>query len=372
MGYAVRGQETVRIGVLFSLSGALSATELLHLQGTFLGIDTVNREGGIDGLTIEPILYDPASSASSYRSMAMDLLAQPRLRNVFGCCSSDIRKSLIGLFERHDALLWYPTDFEGFEWSPNVVYGGLCPNQHTLPLADYLLGRGRGRHVMVGTDFGFSRANNQVFRDHVERRGGVVAAEHYLPRGATREHWMAVLEPYRCGCDAIFSTVVGDDSRALFAAHRALGLSQEKLPITGFCIGEGTIAREPELFAGYLGLTPYAEAAEQADAGRFLGLFRGRFGTRARANWPVLSSYLQVLSFAEAVRRGGSDQPAAIRNALGAVRVEGPLAGYGIDRDTHYALARPHVSVADRRGWFDILDVGSVPLAPDPYLISTA
>jgi branched-chain amino acid transport system substrate-binding protein len=372
MGSATHNTDTVKIGVLLSLSGPLSATELWHLQGTMLGVDIVNSEGGIDGLPLEPILCDPASAAASYRMMAQELVGQHGLKNVFGVCSSDIRKTLISTFEQHDALLWYPTQFEGFEWSPNVLYGGSCPNQHTLPLADYLLACDRSRHLIIGTDFGFPRANNQVFRDHIEGRGGQVLGEHYLPRGAQREHWMAVIEPYRGRCDAIFSTVVGDDNRPLFEAYHALRLTPDRMPITGFCVCEGAVAEMPDLYAGHISVMPYFESIGSHSNTQFLRRFRRRFGRQARANWPALTSCLQVQSFAAAARLAGSDEASAIIASISQVDLDSPTAGYSLDPDTHYSLVMPHVSAADGNGQFELLHVGSEVIRPDPYLINTA
>ena len=130
--------EPICVGVLFSQSGSMALTEIGHLKGTLVAIDEINSNGGINGRMIQPIVEDPASDPSLFRELSKKLLVNDRVSVIFGCCSSASRKVVLPLIERFGSLLFYPSFYEGFEYSPNVIYTGATPNQTVLPLAKYL------------------------------------------------------------------------------------------------------------------------------------------------------------------------------------------------------------------------------------------
>jgi branched-chain amino acid transport system substrate-binding protein len=131
--------KTWRVGVLFSRSGVTEITETEHLFGTLLAIEEINRNGGVLGTPIEPVVYDPGADSATYRSMARDLLAEEEVNVIFGCSMSASRKAVLPIVERHNGLLFYPSMYEGFEYSENVLYTGSTLNQNSFALADYLL-----------------------------------------------------------------------------------------------------------------------------------------------------------------------------------------------------------------------------------------
>ena len=122
-----------RVGVLFSRTGLMSVSESEHFFGTALAIQEVNRAGGILGREIEVVAYDPGSNPETYRRMADRLLTEDGASVIFGCSTSAERKAVLPAIERRNGLLWYPSLYEGFEYSPNVIYTGAAPNQNSFP-----------------------------------------------------------------------------------------------------------------------------------------------------------------------------------------------------------------------------------------------
>ena len=124
--------ETWRVGVLFSRTGLMAVTETEHFLGTALAIQQINQRGEILGREIEVVAYDPGSSPEIYRAMADRLLTDDGVSVIFGCSTSAARKAFLPAIERRNGPLWYPSLYEGFEYSPNVIYTGASPDQEQL------------------------------------------------------------------------------------------------------------------------------------------------------------------------------------------------------------------------------------------------
>lgn len=131
--------ESWRVGVLFSSSGFMAIIEETQLRGTLLAIDEINAAGGINGRELTPVIYDPASESAAFGRYAKRLMVEDRVKTIFGCYTSSSRKAVLPVVERLNGLLWYPTLYEGFEFSPNVIYTGAAPNQNSVVLCRYLM-----------------------------------------------------------------------------------------------------------------------------------------------------------------------------------------------------------------------------------------
>ncbi|MBW8837209.1 MAG: transporter substrate-binding protein, partial [Burkholderia sp.] len=139
-----------RVGVLFSRTGVTAATESEHFFGTVLAIEEVNAAGGVDGRLLDPVVYDAKSDPDEYRRLASRMLQEDEVTVIFGCSTSSSRKAVLPVIERYNALLWYCSIYEGFEYSPNVIYTGAVPNQNSMQLAAYLLRNHGRRFFLVG------------------------------------------------------------------------------------------------------------------------------------------------------------------------------------------------------------------------------
>jgi len=365
-------KKPIRIGILLSQTGALAKYECAHLQGTILGLEQINEEGGIDGRAVEPIFCDPASDIDRFRSLTHRLIADAEVSNIFGCCMSLNRKAVLPMVERSNILLWYPTQCEGFEYSPNIFYGGACPNQHVVPLGRYLVASGRKRVFLIGNDYVFPRETNRVMRDVIEASGGEIVGESYVPIPADRDAFAPVFQnPALRQCDAIFSTVVGTSNLSLFEAYRAAKLDRGITPIAAINISEYDVVQiGAELLCGHLVVLAYLESNKSAPNLAFVDRFKRRYGQHARANLLVASSYVQLRLFAEAINLCRSEAAEAVAEALVAVSLSGPLGAVRIDAESHYTYLKPIIAQVNPDGEFDIIHAADTPVRPDPFMIA--
>lgn len=364
--------EPVRIGILFSQTGIFAPTEAAHLKGAILGIDQVNRRGGIGGRPIDPIFYDPASNADLTRELGRKLIAEMKVASIFGCCTSVGRKALLPVVERHDSLLWYPTQFEGFEYSPNIIYGGTCPNQHTVPLAHYLLAQGRQRMFLIGSDYIFPRESNRIMREIFESMGGHVVGERYVGFEADRAALGIVVAAARdAKPDVIFSTVVGPQNVFLFHAYRDRELDIATSPIASISLTElETSMVAPEIFCGHIAATPYFGSISNVSNDRFAAMVRRHYGPAARPNRLMEASFLQIELFARAVERGARLETSDILASLEKVEIDAPQGPVRVDSENHYTYCWPRIAIAERDGGFRIVYEAKEPVRPDPYMVS--
>jgi len=360
--------ESIQVGVLLSQHGHMAVHESAHLQGTLLAIVQINEQGGVLGRELQPVICDPASSLSRSRQMTERMIVTDRITHLFGCSDSSIRKALMPIVERHNALLWYPTQFEGFEYSPNIIYGGACPNQHAVPLFEHLLARGCGKFLFIGSDYIFPRETNRIARELVRSAGASVAGEIYIPLDAGQSEVAAALANLP-QADAIFSTVIGPSSLLVYSRLRELGLN---VPVASVGACEIELARAPDLLAGHICAAPYFETVGERANEKFLKAFHQRFGDAAHANWFCVNSYMQVQLFAAAAERAGSVEVDDVSRVIGAGEVEAPLGLARVDPESNYTYCTSRLGIANSRGRFEIVYEAPETVRPDPFLLAYA
>ena len=181
-------QETIKVGVLHSLSGTMAISETVLKDTVLMAIDEINAKGGLLGKKLEPVVVDPASNWPLFAEKAKQLITQDKVAAVFGCWTSVSRKSVLPVFEETNALLFYPVQYEGEELSKNVFYTGAAPNQQASPAVEYLMSKDGGnakRWVLLGTDYVYPRTTNKILRAFLKSKGVADAdiMEEYTPFG---------------------------------------------------------------------------------------------------------------------------------------------------------------------------------------------
>jgi urea transport system substrate-binding protein len=219
---------SIKVGILHSLSGTLTASERPLQQLLVMMIEKLNRNGGLLGRPVEAVIMDPRSDAGAYAEQAHLLLHEHRVAAIFGCWTSASRKQVVPVLAEHGGLLFYPSQYEGEEQSPNVIYTGATPQQQALPAVDHLLEMGRRRFFLVGTDYVYPRTTNAIIRNYLASRGiGADAVdEFYAPFG--EKVWRETVQDIRrfAGRDgAIIATLSGDSNVHCFR-ERAPGLGR--------------------------------------------------------------------------------------------------------------------------------------------------
>lgn len=360
-----------RIGILFSRSGATSVTESEHFFGTTLAVEEINALGGVLDKPLVPTAYDPKGDQAEYRRLASRLLMDDEINVIFGCSRSSSRKAVLPVVERNNALLWYCSFYEGFEYSPNVIYTGAVPNQNSVQLAAYLLQNKGKRFFLVGADYIYPRESNRVMRDVVERHGGEILDEVYLPIDAAKRELEDVLHDIRAvEPDVVFSTLVGESARLFYTLYREHGFDPARMPIASLSMAEEEIRLiGPELCEGHITAATYFGSLQNASNQHFIKLWRQRFGDKPTSTWSEMA-YTQVHLFARALQRTGSLDRRKLVEAVSAIKFDSPEGPITVDADNNHCSLTPRIGVCRSDGQFEVVWESSEPVKPDPYLLS--
>lgn len=358
-----------RVGVLFSRSGPTGVTESEHFFGTALAIEEVNSLGGVLDRPIVPVAYDPKGDTAEYRKLATKLMVEDEINVIFGCSRSSSRKAVLPVVERNNALLWYCSFYEGFEYSPNIIYTGALPNQNSVQLAAYLLQNKSTKFFLVGADYIYPRESNRIMRDVVEQHGGEILDEVYLPLEATSQELKDVLRDIQAAQpDVVFSTLVGQSARVFYQLYAEAGLDPKQIPIASLSMAEEEIRLiGPGLCAGHITSATYFGSVAGESNRRFRELWRSRFGDRPTSTWSEMA-YSQVHLFARALQKAGSLDRKKLVDAVRSISFDSPEGVITVDADNNHCSLTPRIGVCRTDGQFDIVWQASAPVKPDPYL----
>jgi len=361
--------EQWRIGVLYSRAGVTSVTESEHFFGTVLAIEEINAAGGVAGRLLDPVVYDPKGDADEYRRLATRMLQEDDVTVIFGCSTSSSRKAVLPVIERNNALLWYCSIYEGFEYSPNVIYTGAVPNQNSMQLAAWLLRNVGRRFFLVGADYIYPRESNRIIRDIVEDHGGEVVDEVYLPSDADPASLKSVIDEIESvGPDVVFSTLIGRGARTFYKLYRERGFDPTRHPIASLTMTEGEIRMiGPELCGGHIVSASYVNTLDNESNRRYLNAWRTRFGDEPASMWSEMA-YNQVHLFARALARAQTLDTARLVEAVHEVEFDSPEGLLRIDPGNNHAVLTPRIAICRSDGRFDVVWESSGPVKPDPYL----
>lgn len=363
-----------RVGVLFSKTGFMSVIEETQLRGTLIAIDEINDRGGVNGRPIEPIIYDPGSEVRSYGQYAKWLMVEDGVSTIFGCYTSSSRKAVLPVVERLDGLLWYPTLYEGFEFSPNVIYTGATPNQNSVQLCQALMSQFGNRFFFVGSDYVYPRESNRVMRELVSNNGGAVVGERYLRLEADRREFVPLLrEIKQAQPDVIFSTVVGDSTTFLYQAYHDLGLNPKTVPIASLTTSEAEIrAMGYDVGEGHYTAASYFQGIDTACNSDFVSQYQKRYGGDEPTNMCLEASYFQVNLFARTLEATNSLDTTQLRSVVMGAEFEAPQGSVSINPVWGHADVWTRIGRANRQGQFDIVFQSQASVKADPYLIGYA
>jgi len=365
--------DPVKVGVLFSETGHISTIETSQFLGTLFAIDEINEAGGINGREIQPVHYDPQSSPGLYRMLAERLVLQDRVNVIFGCYKSSTRRAVIPVVEKWNRLLFYPTLYEGFECSSNIVYTGAAPNQNSVQLAEFMMASYGARVYMIGSDYIYPYESNRIMTDLVlQRQDGAKVAERYVSLDATQESFDEVIADIKDKQpDFIFSTVVGDSTQYLYRAYAEAGLNPRNMPIASLTTLEAEVAQMGiEAAVGHISSAPYFQSVDSPVNRLTLSNFQKRFGTNVVPNAGWEAAYFQVHLFANAMRQSGNDAIDALMPCLLGLEFDAPQGRVRIDPSNHHTCLYPRVGIVNADGQFSLVRQATRAVHPDPYMVT--
>jgi ABC-type branched-subunit amino acid transport system substrate-binding protein len=361
----------LQVGFLFSSTGSYDVVSRSILNGALLAVEQVNQSDM--GLRIEPVVVNPGGVLSQYAVLATTLL-QRRIRHVVGCYTSSSRKEVIPLFEKYDALLWYPSHYEGFESSSNVIYTGAAPNQHVLPLVEYLLQHHGHRAFCVGSNYIWGWENNRILRESVIARGGSVLAERHFAVGETDFDQVidAIIEARP---SFVFLTLIGSSAYQFFrdfrTACQARGIDQAReIPVASCSLSEPELeAIGEDAVDGHLSSSVYFCSIQSPENRRFLEAYKALYPEGPTASADAEASYNAVWLLALSSAAAVSDHPSDIKAVISQQSLAAPQGRVWIDNDTFHAYLTPRIGRSNRQARFDLISEARSPVQPDPYLI---
>ena len=361
------GGETVKVGVLQSLTGTMAISEVTVKNAEVMAIDEINAAGGVMGKQIEAIVEDGASDPSVFAQKTSKLTDSDKVATVFGGWTSASRKAMLPVFEKSKNLLWYPVQFEGNECSPNIMYSGAQPNQQMLPALAWAKEKGFKTYFLVGSDYVFPRTANLIARKHIEGGGMKVSGEEYQPLGGT-EFSGVIAKIKAAKPDFILNTLNGDSNVAFFKQMTAAGLTPDKVPIMSLSIAEEeALSMGPALVKGSYASWNYFQTLENPENAKFIAAYQAKFGADKVTSDPMVHGYVDVYIWKAAVEKAGSFDPAAVRAA--AVTLDAVPTPLGpVKFIANNSLVQTgYIGQLDEAGKFKIIWNSPAPIEPEPY-----
>jgi urea transport system substrate-binding protein len=362
--------EEIEVGVLFSLTGGLSIIEKSLSDATLMAISEINASGGVLGKQIKPIVEDGASDPKTYNEKASKLVIRDRVPTVFGSYTSASRKAVLPVFEKRNNMYFYPTYYEGYECSKNVVYTGAVPNQQLSNFIPWI-GKtlGKKKFFIVGSNYIYPREMAKVCKILIEQNGGEWVADEYLELG--HSEWGAMVNKIKgSGCDVVLSNVVGDSVVAFYREFKNQGLSHDKLPICATVTSEIEIAAMgPEYAVGSYTSFPYFMAIDTPVNHAFIERYRAYVkDPKAVTHHALESSYFQVFLWKQAVEKAGEATPDAIREGIKGQEFDAPNGHVKVDAQNLHTYLTPRIAEWQSDGQGKIVDAYPNPVMPLPYV----
>lgn len=304
---AAEGGDTIKVGILHSLSGTMAISETTVVEAEKLAIKEINAMGGVNGKQIEAIVEDGASDWDVFKEKAEKLIDQDGVAVVFGCWTSASRKAVKDVFESKDHILFYPLQYEGQECSKNIFYTGAAPNQQIEPAVDWLLENKGTDFFLVGSDYVFPRTANTIIKAQLDAKGGTTVGEDYLPLGNTEvTPIIAKIQAALPDGGVIFNSLNGDSNVAFFKQIADAGLTPDKYPVMSVSIAEEEVRQiGPEYLKGHYASWNYFQTVETPENEKWVADFKAEYGEDRVTNDPMEAAYMMVYLWKQAVEQAG-------------------------------------------------------------------
>lgn len=379
-GDHAKRQETVKLGLLHSQSGTLAASEKPVANAVKLAVLEINESGALPGVRLELVERDGRSDERAFAQAAEELLRDENVAAIFGGWTSASRKAMLPALERHNALLFYPVQYEGVESSPHVVYLGAAPNQQIIPAVYWAMhDQGAKRFFLVGSDYIFPRMANEIIKDQVKALGGEIVGERYLPLGSAGQAPDIAAEIAKTRPDFILNTINGDTNRDFFLALREADVTSTDIPTLSFSVDENLLREAgARLFSGDYAAWNYFQSVP-GDANRdFVNRYKKAYGSDQVVSDAMESAYNGVYLWAEAVKKAAQQserckaldcQPDSVREHIANRSVQGPGGLVFVDPETQHLYKTARVGQILDDGQFLPVWSSNAPVRPEPYPI---
>jgi len=360
---AQAADDTIKVGILHSLSGTMAISETTLKDVMLMLIDEQNKKGGLLGKKLEPVVVDPASNWPLFAEKARELISKDKVSAVFGCWTSVSRKSVLPVFEELNNILFYPVQYEGEESSRNVFYTGAAPNQQAIPAVDYLMSKEKvQRWVLAGTDYVYPRTTNKILEAYLKSKG--VKPEdimiNYTPFG--HSDWQSIVADIKKFGSAgkktaVVSTINGDANVPFYKELGNQGVKAQDIPVVAFSVGEEELAGiDTKPLLGHLAAWNYFQSVETPANTDFIKAWKAYTKNDKRVtNDPMEAHYIGFNMWVKAVEAAGTTEQDKVIDAMVGVSVPNLTGGYSAMLPNHHITKPVLIGEVQENGQFDVV-----------------
>lgn len=367
-------EDTIKIGVLHSLSGTMAISETTLKDTVQMLVDEQNKKGGVLGKKIEAVVVDPASNWPLFAEKARELISKDKVSAIFGCWTSVSRKSVLPVVEELNGILFYPVQYEGEESSKNVFYTGAAPNQQAIPAVDYLLKQGVKRWALVGTDYVYPRTANKILEAYLKSKcfkdEDIMIS--YTPFG--HSDWQSIVSDIKkfgtAGKKtAVVSTINGDANVPFYKELSNQGISAKDIPVVAFSVGEEELSGiDTKPLVGHLAVWNYFESVDSDANDDFIEEWHKYTGDEKRVtNDPMEATYIGFNMWVKAVEKAGTTESNAVQDALIGVTVPNLSGSYATMMPNHHITKPVLIGEIQEDGQFQVVDETPTTVVADEW-----
>lgn len=361
-------EDTVKVGLLHSLTGSMAISEVSVRDAEVLAIEEINANGGVLGSQIEYVEEDGASDPATFSTKAEKLIVDDEVATVFGCWTSASRKAVKSIFEDYNALLWYPVQYEGMESSSNIIYMGAAPNQQIVPAIEYLAEQGYTKFFLLGSDYVFPRTANMIINAQLEALGIEVVGEEYADMDQTE--FSAIISKIEAEQpDVIINTLNGSSNVSFFKQMSEKNITSDNIMTMSFSIAEEEVATiGSDILAGHLVSWNYFQTTEGEENEAFVSAYKEKFGEDRVTSDPAEAAYNAVYMWAAACEKAGSFEVDDVLGALDGISIDAPEGTITYDAENNHISKIVRIGeIRDDGLIYEISSTGEA-VEPDPYL----
>ena len=384
IGMVAHAADTIKVGILHSLSGTMAISETALKETALMTIEEINKKGGVMGKKLEPVVVDPASNWPLFAEKARQLLTQDKVAVTFGCWTSVSRKSVLPVYKELNGLLFYPVQYEGEELEKNVFYTGAAPNQQAIPAVEYLMSKDGGeakRFVLLGTDYVYPRTTNKILRAFLKSKGVSDAdiMEEYTPFGHS-DYQTIIAKIKKFASEgkktAVVSTINGDSNVPFYKELGNAGLKATDVPVVAFSVGEEELRGvDTKPLVGHLASWNYFMSLKNPENDKFVKMYRD-WAKKAKlpnadkvvTNDPMEATYIGIHMWKQAVEKAKSTDTDKVIAAMAGQTFKAPSGIVSkMDEKNHHLHKSVFIGEVKADGQFNVVWKTPGPVKAQPW-----
>ena len=363
LAFSATAQDTIKVGILHSLSGTMAISETTLKDVMLMLIEEQNKKGGLLGKKLEAVVVDPASNWPLFAEKARELITKEKVASVFGCWTSVSRKSVLPVFKELNSVLFYPVQYEGEESERNVFYTGAAPNQQAIPAVDYLMKEEQvKRWVLAGTDYVYPRTTNKILEAYLKAKG--VKPEdimiNYTPFG--HSDWQTIVADIKKFGSAgkktaVVSTINGDANVPFYKELGNQGIAAKDIPVVAFSVGEEELAGiDTKPLVGHLAAWNYFQSIKNSQNDEFIAKWKSFTKNAKRVtNDPMEAHVIGFNMWVKAVEKVKSTDPDKVIDALPGIEAPNLTGGMSKMLSNHHITKPVFIGEIKGDGQFDVV-----------------